>query len=99
MDASRTIDLLRILDASDNVLWTAAPYTIPAGDTHQAVSPLVSSEGPLRLQWGRNWNVGIDNVQFSQFGAPPTPAAVPSPAAATGGLALLAGLGIARRGR
>jgi hypothetical protein len=65
-----------VVDASGNVLWDAGSPTIhkcvPGSDpciaTHEHFTPNVQSGGILRIRFGNNWNIAIDNVDFDQIG-------------------------------
>lgn len=65
--ANQLADFIRVVDGSNNVLWSASSLTVAGiGPSHSSYLPNISSTTPIRLQWGANWNIGIDNVQFSQ---------------------------------
>lgn len=87
VDRSNTI--FRLVDAAGTVLHdfaAAGPVAIQGdfnGPRHSPFAPNYTHAGTLRLQWGTDWDVGIDNIQFQAV-------PVPEPAA---GLLLLAGLG------
>ena len=55
--------LLQVLDGSGNLLVNWAPYTI-SGSTASSFSPDVAAES-LRIRWGYNWNIGIDNIDIT----------------------------------
>ena len=62
---------LRILDENFNSMIDYSPVVIHgAGPTHDSYAPNLTSAGRLRIQWGPDWNVGIDNVSFSQVAVP-----------------------------
>ena len=68
------IDYLQVRDGSDNVLWDANTQVIHgAGPTHDHYAPALVGQ-TLVIEWGRNWNTGLDNVSFSQTDAVPEPA-------------------------
>jgi len=83
---------LRFLDGAYNVLLDLTPQIfLGAGCTvHSSYAPMLV--GPIiRIQFGDNWNVGIDNINFTQVPAVPQ---VPEPSTlvlfATGFAGLLA---------
>ena len=81
---------LLILDGAYNVLLSLGPILVQgdfAGPRHTTVTPNLTFAGIVRIQFGNNWNVGIDNINFDQVPTGVGPA-VPEPS----GLAL-AGLG------
>ncbi len=84
-----------VYDSSWNVLWTTGTKTWSGAAETEA--PGVSHAGTIYLQWGQNWNIGVDNIVYDV--APTTTGVVPLPAP----FALLAGglaaLGIAARRR
>jgi len=97
---NRTNDFFRILNGSGTVLLDYVannggnPVTIlGAGPSHSTFSPAISAS-VLRLQWGHDWNIGIDNINVTSA-AIPTNGAVPEPGTfalvgvAVAGLALL----------
>ncbi len=57
---------LRILDENYNVLMEFSPFFVP-GQGHATVTPNLTHGGILRIQFGNNWNVGIDNINFDQI--------------------------------
>lgn len=58
---------LEVIDGNGNVLWNSnATVAHGAGPSHDSYAPGVISSGPITLVWGTNWNIGVDNVQFSQ---------------------------------
>jgi hypothetical protein len=59
---------VRILDASGNVLADLGTNILinGTGPSHSTFSPLLSHGGAIRIQFGTNWNIGIDNISFSQ---------------------------------
>ncbi|RYG24015.1 PEP-CTERM sorting domain-containing protein [bacterium] len=76
-----------MLDSNGSVFWSAPSLIVNgAGPSHSNYSPNIVSSTSITIEWGSNWNIGIDNVSFAQQ-------AVPEPAtmAALGlGLAALA---------
>lgn len=78
---------IRILDANGGVLWSAASLVVAGtGPTHSSYMPNIVSNGPITIEWGTNWNIGIDNVSFTQRAVPE-----PTSMAALGlGLAVMA---------
>ena len=88
-----TADVIQVVDANNTVLWSAPDLTVlGAGPTHSAFSVNVTSTIPIYLRFGNTYNIGIDNIQFSQ-----SPVSAPEP----GSLILLAlggaTLGLARK--
>ncbi len=86
----RVNTVLRILDSAGNVVLDfAADGPVPvlgSGGAHSVFTPNLAVAGALRLQWGTDWNVGLDNIVFESVPL----AAIPEP----GTLALLSlGLG------
>lgn len=78
---------IRVLDGSGAILWDASSLTVKgAGATHSTYTPNVSASS-LRIQWGVDWNIGIDDIAFDQVAV----TAVPEPA----GVAMLAIGGVA----
>ncbi|HEX2099643.1 MAG TPA: PEP-CTERM sorting domain-containing protein, partial [Candidatus Synoicihabitans sp.] len=77
----RPITVLRLLDAAGNILFDFAangPITIQGdgnGPQHSSFSPDFYHVGVLRLQWGTDWDVGLDNLRFEgvHFTAIPEP--------------------------
>lgn len=70
LNAVRTAQRLRVMDLSGNILWSSEPTTLPSGPTHLSFSPEISSTTGLILEMGNDWNIGIDNVSFSQTAVP-----------------------------
>lgn len=66
----RTNTLMRLTDGSGNILLNyaaAAPVPIEGdlfGARHSAFTPNLYTPGTLRIQWGNDWNIGIDNIRF-----------------------------------
>ncbi|MDP1578996.1 MAG: PEP-CTERM sorting domain-containing protein [Candidatus Didemnitutus sp.] len=64
----RANTLMRILDAEGNVVFDfAANGPVPilgANGASSVFTPNIALGGPLRLQWGTDWNVGLDNLVF-----------------------------------
>lgn len=66
----RTNSILRLVDAKQTVVYDFAangPVKIEGnllGPQHSTFAPNLTFDGTLRLQWGTDWNVGIDNVKF-----------------------------------
>ena len=87
------LDSLEVVSGSGVQLWDSGVTTIlGAGPTRSSFSPNITSSGPISIIWGTNWNIGIDNIDFSQRQTQ-TGIAVPEPTT----LALL-GLGLAGLG-
>lgn len=83
----RVARFVRIVDGNDNLLLDlGADLTIlGAGPSHSTFQPNFTHAGPIKLQWGVNWNIGIDNIRFSQTRL----TVIPEPSSIT--LALLGG--------
>ncbi|GAB5559260.1 MAG: hypothetical protein SynsKO_09070 [Synoicihabitans sp.] len=79
--ADRTNSIMRILDGGGNVVLDFAedgPVAIEGNSTgppRSTFSPDITLTGPLVLQWGTDWDVGLDNIQFQSvnFAAIPEP--------------------------
>ena len=60
---------VRVYDANYNLLTDfGGPQTLTS--THSHFAPNLTSTGMLRLQYGDNLDVGINNVSFDQFSVP-----------------------------
>jgi hypothetical protein len=57
---------LLILDEDYNVIASFSPFFVP-GQGHATVTPNITRGGTLRIQFGDNWSVGIDNINFDQI--------------------------------
>lgn len=67
-----------IYDSGWNLLWSHDAVPVPgAGMT---LTPGVSFTGIAYLQWGTDWNIGLDNIAYSVAETSVTPAPVPLPA-------------------
>lgn len=68
VDRSNTI--MRLVDANQQVVYDFAangPVAIEGGRQgvqHSTFTPDFSFAGPLTLQWGTDWNIGVDNITF-----------------------------------
>ncbi|WP_169981341.1 hypothetical protein [Tautonia rosea] len=84
----RVARFLRIVDGNDTLLFNfGSDLTIlGAGPAHSSFLPNFSHAGTIKLQWGADWNLGIDNIRFSQTRS----AVIPEPSSLT--IALLGGL-------
>lgn len=77
----RTNSTLRIVDGAGNVVldFVATVGGGVEGDgngqQHSTFTPNLFVSGTLRLQWGNDWDIGIDNVRFEAVSL----AAVPEP--------------------
>jgi hypothetical protein len=77
---------VRVYDANYTLLTDfGGPQLVMSAHSHFA--PNLSSKGMLRLQYGDNLDVGINNVNFDQF-------AVPEPSGLTIGLGAVAALAL-----
>ncbi|MBI5708379.1 MAG: PEP-CTERM sorting domain-containing protein [Armatimonadetes bacterium] len=70
-----TADAIHILNASGTEVWSASSMNVEGNAGHTSFSPGISSSGALTIEWGTNWNIGIDNVNFDQ-GLVPEPASL-----------------------
>lgn len=92
----RTNTVMRVLDAGGSVVhdFAAAGGVAIQGDglgpQHSTFTPNLSVAGAVRLQWGTDWDIGLDNLKFE---AVPL-AAIPEPA--TWALLALGAVGILR---
>lgn len=82
-----------IYDAAWNTLWSSINTVIEGAPL--TISPNITHAGTIYFQWGTDWNVGIDNIQFriTDVNGPqvvPVPAALPLLATALGGLVIAA---------
>lgn len=68
---------VRILDGDGIILVDYSPFDVEGNSGHSSLSPnLVSSAGgTLRIQFGLDWNVGIDNISFEEARVIPLPSA------------------------
>ena len=65
--------VIRILDHNQQVLFDYSAEDVPHdGLNHVTLSPDITSSGPLTIQFGQNYNLGIDNVNFDQVPEPAT---------------------------
>lgn len=81
-----TPDRVRVLDSGGGVLWDGSSTTAPASG-HATLTPNVTSDAAITLEWGSNWNLGVDDIAFSE-------SVVPEPSAV-----LAISLGLAALGR
>lgn len=76
----RTNSTLRILDAAGNVVldYVATQGGGVEGDgngpQHSSFTPNLFVPGTLRIQWGNDWDIGMDNIVFES-----APLTVPEP--------------------
>ena len=62
-----TASFIRVVDATNTPVWSSGSSTVLGiGPSHSSYSPGITSTGPLKIQFGTNWDIGIDNVRFSQ---------------------------------
>jgi hypothetical protein len=66
---------VRILDGDRGVLANYTPLMIP-GNGHITIAPNLEQAGPIRIQFGSNWDIGIKNVNFDQIPAAPEPSSL-----------------------
>lgn len=86
---SRTASLLRVVEVgTGNVLWDASGLIVNSTKT---LLPGVSSAAGLSLQWGYDWNIGLNNLTFDAVREGGTTVVPVPPAVALflGGLGLL----------
>jgi len=83
---------IRILDGNDVPLWDVSPFNFTVGQV-VTFTPNVGGT-TLKLQFGNNWFVGIDNINFDETGQ-----LIPEPASLLLAGLGLAGLGLLRRRR
>jgi hypothetical protein len=59
---------VRMVDGNGNVIVDFSPADARGEMTHSGFAPAIPlrSSGTLRIQFGPNWRVGIDNVNFDQ---------------------------------
>ena len=72
----RANTIMRLVDAGGNVLLDFAsggPVAIlghPSGSQRSSFVLNFSHPGSVRLQWGADWNIGVDNISFQSFVIP-----------------------------
>lgn len=77
---------IRVMDGNGNVLWNQDGTIVSGtGPSHSSYSPSVSGSS-LILEFGSNWNIGVDNINFTQQ---PVPEPATMTALAVGALALI----------
>lgn len=77
---------IRVMDGNGNVLWNRDGTIVSGtGASHSSYSPSVSGSS-LILEFGSNWNIGVDNINFTQQ---PVPEPATMTALAVGALALI----------
>ncbi len=80
---------IRIYDAAYGLLTDFGGLQSISSSTHNHFAPAITSSGTLRIQYGNNFNLGINNVDFNQ--------AVPEPSTIT--LFVLGAIGVWFAGR
>lgn len=98
----RTNSTLRILDAAGNVVLDLVATQGGGvegdgnGPQHSTFTPNLFVPGTLRIQWGNDWDIGMDNIVFES-----APLTVPEPTTAAllgiGGALAVAGALVRRR--
>lgn len=76
---------VRVLDGNGNILWNQDGTMVLGNNAHSSYSPSVSGSS-LILEFGNNWNIGVDNINFTQQ---PVPEPATMTALAVGALALV----------
>jgi len=84
---------VRIFDGDWNEIFTTGSIVV-LGATRTSLMPSLTQEGPIYLQWGTDFDVGVDNLSFTLGGA-----VVPVPAAGLLMVSALAGFSALRRSR
>lgn len=60
--------------AADNVLLDYSPVTVKgAGPSHSTFSPNLVFSSPIAIEWGTDWNVGINYINYSLGGRQAVP--------------------------
>lgn len=72
-DRDRLSQTVRILDEDYSVITDYSPFNVEGGNDHSHLDPNMISSSTIRIQFGPNWNVGIDNVNFDQVSSVPEP--------------------------
>jgi hypothetical protein len=60
-----TADRIRILDSAGTVLWNQDGTTVIGSSGHSRYAPAIRGAA-LTLEYGANWNIGLDNLNFTQ---------------------------------
>jgi hypothetical protein len=61
---------IRVLDSSGNILWNQDNTTVNGtGPSHSSYLPAITAQS-LTLEWGDSWNIGLDNLNFTQSTVP-----------------------------
>jgi hypothetical protein len=70
---------VRIVDEFYNVLQNYSPFNIEGNSGHSSFNPNITHAGILRIQFGPDYDTGIDNIRFDQSvtNSIPTPALLP----------------------
>lgn len=77
---------IRVLDGNGNILWNQdGTMVLGANNAHSSYAPNISGSS-LILEFGNNWNIGVDNINFTQE---PVPEPATMTALAVGALALI----------
>jgi hypothetical protein len=61
---------LRIYDGDFNLLQDFGAVTVEGDNGHTSIDNLAFASNVIRIQWGNDWDVGIDNINFDQRAIP-----------------------------
>jgi len=86
---------VQILDGDNNILVDYSPVDIMGVSGHSSFSPNMMSE-VIKIRFGTDWDVGIDNINFDQVSNSSNPVPEPATMFLLGG-GLLGMLGIKRK--
>lgn len=70
----RAATRIRILDGMGSILWDADGSSVSGGTAHSTYTPSITGDR-LTIEWGNDWNIGMDNLNFVQSTAIPEPSA------------------------
>ena len=66
---------VEVLDADNNILWSYTGNISGSGPSSTQFTVGITSSGPLQIEFGNNWNVGIEDINFDENVSAPEPAA------------------------